>query len=148
MIPVVAQTRRCIIVVFDDFLAHYWALRVALRLFGRRENHASGPQRLVLGDAFDPAVSSAAASAPAGGGAGASGREPQLDPEFGLLTSRPEPHAHAGPTAPSAFHAVLGPLERCHEALRRESGRAMGRCATAAEDSALAAEDLGSLYSG
>ena len=40
--------------LFDDFLAHYWALRVALRLFGRRENHASGPQRLVLGDAYLP----------------------------------------------------------------------------------------------
>jgi hypothetical protein len=40
--------------LFDDFLAHYWALRVALRLFGRRENHASGPQRVVLGDAYLP----------------------------------------------------------------------------------------------
>ena len=27
---------------------------MALRLFGRRENHASGPQRLVLGDAYLP----------------------------------------------------------------------------------------------
>ena len=41
-------------VLFDDFLAHYWTLRVALRLFGRRENHASGPQRMVLGDAYLP----------------------------------------------------------------------------------------------
>ena len=40
--------------LFDEFLAHYWALRVALRLFGRRENHASGPQRVVLGDAYLP----------------------------------------------------------------------------------------------
>ena len=40
--------------LFDDFLAHYWTLRVALRLFGRRENHASGPQRMVLGDAYLP----------------------------------------------------------------------------------------------
>ena len=40
--------------LFDDFLAHYWTLRVALRLFGRRENHAAGPQRLVLGDAYLP----------------------------------------------------------------------------------------------
>jgi ankyrin repeat protein len=40
--------------LFDDFLAHYWTLRVALRLFQRRENHASGPQRLVLGDAYLP----------------------------------------------------------------------------------------------
>ena len=40
--------------LFDDFLAHYWTLRVALRLFGRRENHASGPQRIVLGDAYLP----------------------------------------------------------------------------------------------
>ena len=40
--------------LFDDFLTHYWTLRVALRLFQRRENHASGPQRLVLGDAYLP----------------------------------------------------------------------------------------------
>ena len=40
--------------LFDAFLAHYWTLRVALRLFGRRENHASGPQRVVLGDAYLP----------------------------------------------------------------------------------------------
>ena len=40
--------------LFDDFLAHYWTLRVALRLFQRRENHASGPQRMVLGDAYLP----------------------------------------------------------------------------------------------
>ena len=40
--------------LFDDFLAHYWRLRVAPRLFGRRENHASGPQRMVLGDAYLP----------------------------------------------------------------------------------------------
>ena len=40
--------------LFDDFLTHYWTLRVALRLFGRRENHASGPQRVVLGDAYLP----------------------------------------------------------------------------------------------
>ena len=40
--------------LFDDFLAHYWRLRQKLRLFGRRENHASGPQRVVLGDAFLP----------------------------------------------------------------------------------------------
>ena len=40
--------------LFDDFLAHYWRLRQKLRLFGRRENHAAGPQRVVLGDAFLP----------------------------------------------------------------------------------------------
>ena len=40
--------------LFDDFLAHYWTLRVALRLFQRRESHAAGPQRLVLGDAYLP----------------------------------------------------------------------------------------------
>ena len=40
--------------LFDAFLAHYWTLRVALRLFQRRENHASGPQRVVLGDAYLP----------------------------------------------------------------------------------------------
>ena len=40
--------------LFDAFLAHYWTLRVALRLFGRRENHAAGPQKLVLGDAYLP----------------------------------------------------------------------------------------------
>ena len=40
--------------LFDDFLTHYWTLRVALRLFQRRENHAAGPQKLVLGDAYLP----------------------------------------------------------------------------------------------
>ena len=41
--------------LFDDFLTHYWTLRVQLRVFCRRANHpARGPQRLVLGDAYLP----------------------------------------------------------------------------------------------
>ena len=41
--------------IFDDFLPHYWTLRVQLRVFCRRANHpARGPQRLVLGDAYLP----------------------------------------------------------------------------------------------
>ena len=41
--------------LFDDFLTHYWTLRVQLRVFCRRANHpARGPQRMVLGDAYLP----------------------------------------------------------------------------------------------
>ena len=41
--------------IFDEFLPHYWTLRVQLRVFCRRANHpARGPQRLVLGDAYLP----------------------------------------------------------------------------------------------
>ena len=40
--------------LFDASLAHYWTLRVRLRLFGRRASHRPGPQRLVLGDAYLP----------------------------------------------------------------------------------------------
>jgi hypothetical protein len=50
----VSPTAPLLNALFDDFLTHYWTLRVQLRLFGRRANHPVGPQRLVLGDAYLP----------------------------------------------------------------------------------------------